>query len=661
MALWSLPWKKMFGSKSRSAKRKGRKTPQRTLQLQPLEDRVLLTIASVSISSTQNAQEGVSAGYFRLSRDDTTDALPVTFSIDTNNTTATNGADFPYLSGTDEWNPTYGSVTFPSGQATVDISVNPTGAYDDSSVEGTEQIRITLTTGSGCCGGGGYTLSSPYEATVSIADDDGTSGNYAPEVENSSKTMLEDATLAFAGSDFSSHFSDEDVGDSLQTVQITTLPTHGTLKLSGETVEVDDEIASANLGNLAYYPAADYNGFDSFQWDGSDGEEYSGSPATLSITVTAVNDAPSFTKGADQTVDEGAGAQTVTGWATAMSAGPSDESGQTLTFQITSNSNTDLFSAGPTVNASTGTLTYTPAANANGTATISLALHDDGGTSNGGVDTSSEQTFTITVNAVADVPVVTDSAKSVLEDAALTFASADFTSYFSDADAGDSLQTAKITALPSGGTLKLSGVAVIEDQEIALANLGNLSYEPPANYNGSDSFQWKGTDGTAYSALAATVSITVTAVNDAPSFTKGGNQAVDEDAGPQTVTGWATAMSAGPSNESSQTLSFPITSNSNSGPVLRGPGHRFFDRYVDLHSSRQCQRFCHDPPSAGGQRRDFQRRGGHVERADVHDHGQRGERPAGVNRQREERAGRRDAHLRVRGLHQLFQRCRCRR
>ena len=37
------------------------------------------------------------------------------------------------------------------------------------------------------------------------------------------------------------------------------------------------------------------------------------------IAVAVVNDAPSFTKGADQTVLEDAGAQTVPGWATAIS------------------------------------------------------------------------------------------------------------------------------------------------------------------------------------------------------------------------------------------------------------------------------------------------------------------------------------------------------
>jgi hypothetical protein len=65
-----------------------------------------------------------------------------------------------------------------------------------------------------------------------------------------------------------------------------------------------------------------------------------------------------------------------------------------------------LFSAGPAIS-STGTLTYTPAANADGLATITLVIQDNGGTANGGVDTSPSQTFTITVNSVNDAPSFT--------------------------------------------------------------------------------------------------------------------------------------------------------------------------------------------------------------------------------------------------------------
>ena len=69
---------------------------------------------------------------------------------------------------------------------------------------------------------------------------------------------------------------------------------------------------------------------------------------TFTITVTAVNDVPSFTKGANETVLEDAGAQTIMTCATVISAGPSDESGQALTFAIT-NSNPGLFLVQPSV------------------------------------------------------------------------------------------------------------------------------------------------------------------------------------------------------------------------------------------------------------------------------------------------------------------------
>ena len=49
-----------------------------------------------------------------------------------------------------------------------------------------------------------------------------------------------------------------------------------------------------------------------------------------------------------------AGPQTVSPWATAISAGPPNEAGQTLTFQITNNTNPGLFAAGPAISPTGG-------------------------------------------------------------------------------------------------------------------------------------------------------------------------------------------------------------------------------------------------------------------------------------------------------------------
>jgi large repetitive protein len=114
--------------------------------------------------------------------------------------------------------------------------------------------------------------------------------------------------------------------------------------------------------------------------------------------VTSVNDAPASTAGPNQTIASSAGAQTVAGWATGFSPGPDDEASQTLLgYSIVSNTNSELFSIAPTIDAF-GTLTYTPKPGASGTATISVVVRDSGSTANGGVDTSTVRTFTITVS-----------------------------------------------------------------------------------------------------------------------------------------------------------------------------------------------------------------------------------------------------------------------
>src|SRR5438046_9188286 len=59
-----------------------------------------------------------------------------------------------------------------------------------------------------------------------------------------------------------------------------------------------------------------------------------------------------------------------------------------------------------------GNLTYTLAANANGTALVTINIQDDGGTANGGVDQSANQTFNINVTAVNDAPSFTFQAPS---------------------------------------------------------------------------------------------------------------------------------------------------------------------------------------------------------------------------------------------------------
>lgn len=164
-------------------------------------------------------------------------------------------------------------------------------------------------------------------------------------------------------------------------------------------------------GNLTYTPAANASGTTTVTVTLKDngGTANGGVDTTVEtfdITITPKNDAPSFKKGADQSVKEGSGLKTVTGWATNLNKGAPNESGQTLTFEVT-NDNNALFSVQPAIS-SDGTLTFTTVDELPGTANVTVTLMDDGGTEGGGVDTSVSQTFKIVVSALANkLPTIT--------------------------------------------------------------------------------------------------------------------------------------------------------------------------------------------------------------------------------------------------------------
>ena len=264
---------------------------------------------------------------------------------------------------------------------------------------------------------------------------------------------------------------------------------------------------------VTYTPNADFNGGDSFTYTVNDGTVDSAA-ATATITVTAVNDAPSFTLGADQAVLEDSGAQTVPGWATGFDPGPDNESTQNVTVERVSTSDDPLFSALPEV-AADGTLTYTPAADANGTATVTLRAKDDGGTANGGVDTGSNQTFTITVTAVNDAPSFTKGGDQNLSEDAGAQSVSNWATLVSEGAANESAQSLTfVIDTNSNAGLFSAGPAV--------SDTGTLTFTTAANRYGvanitlhleDDGGTANGGDNTS---AAATFTITVNAVNDAP-------------------------------------------------------------------------------------------------------------------------------------------------
>ncbi len=199
-------------------------------------------------------------------------------------------------------------------------------------------------------------------------------------------SVLEGGTLLVAAPGLFANDSDPDSPQSLWTAVVVTPPLHGSLTMGpgGSFSYVNDSVTGAS---------------DSFQYKVHDGILDS-NVVTVTITVTPVNDVPFFTMGGPVVVLDTAGPQSMTE-CTGVNAGATDEGGQTLNF-IVSNDNNALFSAQPSISPA-GLLTFTPIATAEGTANVSVTLHDNGGTANGGVDTSAPQSFTIDVDKIPSI------------------------------------------------------------------------------------------------------------------------------------------------------------------------------------------------------------------------------------------------------------------
>ena len=210
-----------------------------------------------------------------------------------------------------------------------------------------------------------------------------------------------------------------------------------TSALSGDSAAV---VGVGDNDRIRFVPGENFFGdvTASFRaWDGTDGSSsgdvevdasavgartaFSHQVGTMTLTIEPVNDAPSFTSGADVALEEDADTQSIE-WATNIAAGPENESEQTLELSVTTD-NDALFAEAPAIS-ETGVLSFTPAANANGEATLTIVLSDDGGEDNGGVD-HSEATATVSITPVNDAPVLVNPTPrgeiTVEEDKELTF------------------------------------------------------------------------------------------------------------------------------------------------------------------------------------------------------------------------------------------------
>lgn len=159
-------------------------------------------------------------------------------------------------------------------------------------------------------------------------------------------------------------------------------PTNGVLVNNGD-------------GSFDYTPAADFFGADSFVYQICD-TDGACDTATVGITVDPVNDPPFFAAGADPAFPAGtSGGQSIANWPQNIDLGP-NETQQVDGYAASTLSDPAGILSGAAAISTSGELTFA-LTGASGTAQLEVTLTDDGGTANGGNDTSLPVAFSITV------------------------------------------------------------------------------------------------------------------------------------------------------------------------------------------------------------------------------------------------------------------------
>ncbi|HYC49361.1 MAG TPA: tandem-95 repeat protein [Burkholderiales bacterium] len=298
--------------------------------------------------------------------------------------------------------------------------------------------------------------------------------NDAPFAGNNLYITQEDIALAIPAPGVLANDSDVD-GDALS-ASLVSGPAHGTLTLNAD-------------GSFNYTPAADYFGSDSFTYRALDGGTQSNT-ATVSITVMSVNDGPTATTDGPATPED----TPVTVDIVANDTDPEDDP---LTIVSVSGINHGTYQIVD------NKIEYTPDPDFFGNDIFSYTISDGNG------DTD-EGTVVLAVTRVNDPPIANPDSATVDTDSVASVINV----LANDSKGPPNESTQALTVVAAAA---LNGTVTIN------AN-GTLSYTPNAGYAGPDTISYTiQDDGFTGSTsdprqASSTVSVTVTAVNDAPTF-----------------------------------------------------------------------------------------------------------------------------------------------
>ncbi|HTE18656.1 MAG TPA: Ig-like domain-containing protein, partial [Armatimonadota bacterium] len=288
-------------------------------------------------------------------------------------------------------------------------------------------------------------------------------GTIPPVSGNDAFTTVEDTPLRIAAPGVLGNDVDPE-GEPLTALLVSGVA-HGTLTLNRD-------------GSFLYTPDPDYSGLDGFTYRASDGA-LAGNPATVTLTVSAVNDAPAAAGESYRTSEDAPLTITAPG----VLGNDTDRDGDVLTAVLeTGPAHGTLQLQG------NGAFTYTPSADFSGTDSFTYRASD-------GRLTSSPVTVTLTVDAVNDAPTARNDQYAAPRATPLTVAAPGVLA--NDGDAEGAALTATLESSPTNGALTLRPD-------------GSFTYRPRVGFSGPDTFTYRASDGSSPGSLA-TVTLTVNA------------------------------------------------------------------------------------------------------------------------------------------------------
>jgi len=341
--------------------------------------------------------------------------------------------------------------------------------------------------------------------------------NDAPLANVLTESTQEDSSIVItlSGSDID--------GDNL-TFTIVNSPAHG--------------VITGTSPDFTYTPTNHYNGTDNFTFSASDGMLLD--TASVSLIVSAINDAPAFTLNNDITIDEDFADLDTT--IITMNATPFGEENQVISYSIFP---VTVDFATISIHTATGEISLSSIVDKNGSQEFTVTADDGESTNN-----IYSQTFMLTVSPVNDSPEFSLSGNiNVYEDFVTTetvMVTPEDISY------GEEGQTVVYSLSPEA----------VDFADVSIdANTGTVTITAVEDMNGSQEFIVTANDGQSENNLSTqTFTLSVFAVNDPPDFAISGDVTVDEDF--STIEMVTVTPVAVPADELEQTVTYSISPTS---------------------------------------------------------------------------------------------------